>query len=168
MPPEPGGAAGGTAGGEPFFAILALYADYALCLDERRFEAWPAFFADACHYEVQSRENRELGLPGALIYCDSRGAVEDRVAVLKDTLTYPYLHIRHLIANVRVHGEESGAYRTSASYLVLHSTEEGETRIYSTGKYEDEIVVAAGDARFRRKIVVADTFAIDNLLAVPL
>ena len=149
-------------------AILDLYSDYALCLDERRFEDWPGFFSESCHYEVQSRENRELGLPGAMIFCDSRGAVEDRVTVLRDTLTYPYLHIRHLIANIRVHGERGGALDCSASYLVLHSTEEGETRIYSTGKYEDEIVFEADAPRFRRKIVVADTFAIDNLLAVPL
>ena len=150
------------------FAILDLYSDYALCLDERRFEDWPGFFSESCHYEVQSRENRDLGLPGALIFCDSRGAVEDRVTVLRDTLTYPFLHIRHLIANIRVHGAQEGAFEVSASYLVLHSTEEGETRIYSTGKYEDEIVFEADRPRFRRKIVVADTFAIDNLLAVPL
>ena len=150
------------------FAILDLYSDYALCLDERRFDDWPGYFSESCHYEVQSRENRDLDLPGALIFCDSRGAVEDRVTVLKDTLTYPFLHIRHLIANVRVHGEREGVYESSASYLVLHSTEEGETRIYSTGKYEDEIVFEADRPRFRKKIVIADTFAIDNLLAVPL
>lgn len=150
------------------FAILDLYSDYALCLDERRFDDWPGYFSESCHYEVQSRENWDLDLPGALIFCDSRGAVEDRVRVLKDTLTYPYLHIRHLIANVRVHGEREGVYETSASYLVLHSTEEGETRIYSTGKYQDEIVFEDDRPRFRRKIVIADTFAIDNLLAVPL
>ena len=150
------------------FAILDLYSDYALCLDERRFEDWPGYFSESCHYEVQSRENWDLDLPSALIFCDSRGAVEDRVTVLRDTLTYPYLHIRHLIANVRVHGEREGVFETSASYLVLHSTEEGETRIYSTGKYQDEIVFEADRPRFRKKIVIADTFAIDNLLAVPL
>ena len=90
------------------------------------------------------------------------------MTVLRDTLTYPFLHIRHLIANIRVHSSQDGAFETSASYLVMHSTEEGETRIYSTGKYEDEIVFEADRPRFRKKIVIADTFAIDNLLAVPL
>ena len=153
---------------EARLAIYDLYADYALCLEERRFDDWPDFFTEDCFYEVQSRENWELGLPGALVYCDSRGMVQDRVTVLKDTLTYPFLHIRHMIANVRVHGAENGALAASASYLVLHSTEEGETRIYSTGKYEDEIAVGADGPRFRKKVVIADTFAIDNLLAVPL
>lgn len=152
----------------PFFDILDLYADYALCLDERRFDDWPGFFTEECHYEVQSRENVELGLPGSLVYCDSRGMVLDRVTVLKDTLTYPYLHIRHLISNIRVHGGANEGHLASASYLVLHSTEEGETRIYSTGKYEDEIVVTPDGPKFRKKVVVADTFAIDNLLAVPI
>lgn len=149
-------------------AILDLFADYALCLDERRFEEWPDFFAEDCTYEVQSRENWNMGLPGAIVYCDSRGMVQDRVTVLQDTLTYPYLHIRHLITNIRIHDESDGAYRVSASYLVLHSTEEGETRIFSAGKYEDDIVIGDGGAKFRKKTVIADTFAIDNLLAVPL
>ena len=152
----------------PLTRVLALYADYALCLEERRFDAWPGFFTESCHYEVQSRENCELDLPGAIVYCDSHGMLEDRVTVLKDMLTYPYLHIRHLISNVRVHGVSDGAYVATASYLVLHSTEEGETRIYSTGRYDDEIAAEAGGLRFRKKLVTADTFAIDNLLAVPL
>ncbi len=154
--------------GAPYVELLALYADYALALEERRFEDWPGFFTESCVYEVQSRENRELDLPGALIMCDTRGMIEDRIAVLRDTLTYPYLHIRYMVANLRVLEAAEDFWRTSASYLVLHSTEEGETRIYSTGKYEDEIVREHGALRFRKKIVVADTFAIDNLLAVPL
>ncbi len=152
----------------PLARVLTLYADYALCLDERRFDAWPSFFTEACFYEVQSRENRELDLPGAIVYCDSHGMLEDRVAVLRDTVTYPYLHIRHLISNIRVHSVSNGAYIATASYLILHSTEEGETRIFSTGRYEDEIVAEGGALKFRKKVVIADTFAIDNLLAVPL
>ena len=154
--------------GSPIEAIMGLFADYALALDERRFDEWTELFCEQCHYEVQSRENWDLGLPAALIYCDSRGMVQDRVTVLKDTLTYPYLHVRHLITNIRIHGETDSAYRVSASYLILHSTEEGETRIYSTGKYDDEIVFTVSGPKFRKKIVIADTFAIDNLLAVPL
>ncbi len=157
-----------TDDGAAFRAILELYADYALCLDERRFQDWPDLFTDDCAYQVHSRENWDLGMPAALIYCDSRGMVQDRAAVLEDTLTYPYLHIRHLISNVRIHDAHHGVYRTSAAYLVLHSTEEGETRIFSTGKYEDEIVIGASGPKFRRKTVIADTSAIDNLLAVPL
>ena len=152
----------------PFEAIIGLFADYALALDERRFDDWTELFCEDCHYEVQSKENWELGLPAALIYCDSRGMVQDRIAVLKDTLTYPYLHVRHLITNIRIHGQPGGAYRVSASYLVLHSTEEGETKIFSTGKYQDEIVFTKDGPKFRKKIVIADTSAIDNLLAVPL
>ena len=149
-------------------AILDLYSDYALCLDERRFDDWPEFFTDPCRYEVQSRENWDLGLPGALILCESKGGIEDRIRVLVDTLTYRYLHCRHLISNIRVHEMTDASATVSASYLVLHSTEEGETRIFSTGKYQDEIDLDGTRPLFRRKIVIADTSAIDNMLAVPL
>ena len=151
-----------------FESIMTLFADYASALDERRFNDWTELFCEQCHYEVQSKENWDMGLPAALIYCDSRGMIQDRVTVLKDTLTYPYLHSRHLITNIRIQGEAGGAYRVSANYLVLHTTEEGETRIYSTGKYQDEIVFTEAGPKFLKKIVIADTSAIDNLLAVPL
>lgn len=152
----------------PLQAILDLYADYALCLDDRNFAKWPDFFAEECRYEVHSRENWDLGLPSAIVYCDSHGMVEDRVTVLENTLTFQYLHIRHLITNIRLRGSVNGAQEVTANYLVLHSTEAGETRIYSTGKYDSEIIVEDGAAKFRKMIVVADTSAIDNLLAVPL
>ena len=155
-------------GPEPVQAILNLYADYALCLDERNFSAWPDFFAKGCRYEVHTRENWDLGMPSAMIYCDSHGMVEDRVSVLENTLTYRFLHIRHMISNIRVHDSDGGAHTVTANYLVLHSTEEGETRIFSTGKYDAEIVIDGNAAKFRKLIVIADTSAIDNLLAVPL
>ena len=65
--------------GNSLQAILDLYADYALCLDERNFSSWPDFFAGDCRYEVHSRENWDLGLPSAMVYCDSHGMVQDRV-----------------------------------------------------------------------------------------
>ena len=153
--------------GNSLQAILDLYADYALCLDERNFSSWPDFFAGDCRYEVHSRENWDLGLPSAMVYCDSHGMVQDRVSVLENTLTFQYLHMRHLITNIRVSDSEGGAHKVTANYLVLYSTEEGETRIFSTGKYDAEVVVD-GTAKFRKLIVIADTSAIDNLLAVPL
>jgi len=56
----------------------------------------------------------------------------------------------------------------SANYLALHTTEEGETRIYSTGKYQDQIVFTKTGPKFLKKIVISDTSAVDNLLALPL
>ena len=44
-----------------------LYAEYAGCLDEDRFEDWPAFFTDDCIYKIIPRENFERGLPLALL-----------------------------------------------------------------------------------------------------
>ena len=90
--------------------------------------------------------------------------------MLENMLTFQYLHIRHLVSNIRIKDDatESGAYIVHANYLILHSTEEGETRIYSTGKYESEIVFDDNQPKFKKLIVIADTSGIDNLLAVPL
>ena len=40
-----------------------LYAAYAGCLDEERFEEWPEFFIEQCLYKIIPRENFERGLP---------------------------------------------------------------------------------------------------------
>src|SRR5262245_63369286 len=71
--------------GELRLALEELYADYAACLDEERFEDWPAFFTDPCLYKIVPRENFERGLPLATWLCESRGYLADRVTAIRKT-----------------------------------------------------------------------------------
>ena len=48
-------------------------------------ERWPEFFTEACVYKVIPRENVEQGLPVALIYCESRDMLVDRVVAMRET-----------------------------------------------------------------------------------
>jgi anthranilate 1,2-dioxygenase small subunit len=148
--------------------ILDFLADYGECLDANELERWPDFFTDVCLYEIQSRENVALGLPAAIIRCESHGALMDRVTALRDALTYEFRYYRHYIANARVLEVGRGTYTVRSNFLVLTSDEAGDTTIFAAGQYHDEIVATPEGFRFRKKIAVTDTFGFNNLVSVPL
>ncbi len=153
-------------------AVEELLADYAACLDNDRLEEWPEFFTDPCLYQVIPRENQEQALPIALIYCDSRGMLRDRVTAHRQANIYgPHVY-RHLISNVRVTEGADGAVTASAAYAVLRTAldpvQYGHTMVYSAGEYRDVLVWENGHLKLREKTVVVDTCRIDSLLVTPL
>lgn len=153
-------------------AVEELLAAYAHCLDNDRLEEWPDFFTDPCLYQVLPRENREQGLPIALIYCDSRGMLRDRVAAHRQANIYGPHAYRHLISNLRVREEMDGAVIVQATYAVLRTLLDpvryGSTEVYSAGEYHDVLVWVEGRLKVREKTVIVDTCRIDSLLVTPL
>src|SRR5437660_2133857 len=64
--------------------LADLYCAYSDALDEGELERWPDFFTQDCLYKVMPRENFEHALPVALIYCESRNRLADRVVALRE------------------------------------------------------------------------------------
>jgi anthranilate 1,2-dioxygenase small subunit len=144
------------------------YADH---LDHERFADWVALFdADDCRYEVLSRENRDLGLNLPIMGCFSHGMVQDRVAMLaKGVLTYRRDRLLRQVSNVQiVPGSSATAVSARANLVVYQSSEEGVSSLYMVARYELELVEKADALKIRRMAVVADSFGIDTMLAVPL
>ena len=142
--------------------------DYADSLDAQRYGEWPGYFVEDCRYEILSRENVDQGLPAPLMSCYSHGMVEDRVAMLvKGTLTYRHLYLKHFITNVRVIATEAGRIEASANVLVVQSTVEGVSSLYIVGAYRDIFVDDGGRLLLAERRVVVDSFGIDTMLAVP-
>ena len=83
-------------------AVSDLYADYAACLDEERFGAWPDFFTEDCRYRVVPRENHDRGLPLGTLDLKNRGALLDRVYGVESTLFHAPYYQRHIIGPVRI------------------------------------------------------------------
>ena len=150
------------------FALYDLFAAYGALIDGAEFDAWLALFAATCTYHILPRENYERGLPAGLVYCDSRGMLEDRIRALREANKYNIHTDRHLIGLPRLTGEEGGATLVEAPFAVHQTDQEGETRLFTTGLYRDRIVVEAGRFKFRDKLVLLDTFAVPSLLATPL
>lgn len=151
--------------------VADFYYACADALNYERFAQWPEFFADEgpCDYPIVSRENHELNLPAPIMGCYTHGMVKDRVAMLiKGALTYRHIHFRHFITNVRAQSLADGAVAASANLLVMQSDHEGNSSTYMVGRYEDELLPHGESFRFRKRLVIVDSFNIDTALAVPL
>ena len=148
--------------------IVALVYDSARLIDENRWEAWAALFTADGVYKIVSRENAEENLPLGLVYCDSRDMIADRILSLRKANIYNLHYDRHMVSNVLVTGRENGVLSVQSNYVVYQSTPSGETSLFSVGKYADKIVIEGEAARFKERIVVADTGAVKNLISSPI
>ena len=84
------------------FALLDLYAEYGASIDAAQFDAWLELFAEECTYQVMPWENFRQALPAALVFCDSRAMLEDRIRALIEANKYNIHTDRHLIGLPRI------------------------------------------------------------------
>jgi anthranilate 1,2-dioxygenase small subunit len=148
-----------------------LYA-YVGCIDDDRLEEWPDFFTEDCLYRVVPRENFDQDLPIALIHCDSRGMLRDRVTAHRKANLFAPHRYRHLVSAVRLTGWEDGIVTARSNYAVFRTSTDpisyGTTEIYGVGEYRDKIAVVDQRLEFKEKIAVVDTSRIQSLLVTPL
>ena len=154
--------------GELRLAVEELYADYAACLDEERFEDWPEFFTDPCLYKIVPRENFERGLPLATWLCESKGFLADRVTAIRKTAVYAPRYLRRMVSGIRVLGWTDAVLDVRASYLAVETLQDELTRVFNAGQYRDKLVVDGGKLRFREKLCVFDSILVPNSLIYPL
>lgn len=145
-----------------------LYAAYAGCLDEERFEDWPEFFTDQCLYKIIPRENFERGLPLATWLCESKAMLKDRVAMIRRTAVYGPRWIRRMTSSIRMLGWEGEVLNVRASYLAVETLLDELTRVFNAGQYRDRIVVEDARLKFREKLCVFDSLVVPNSLIYPL
>jgi anthranilate 1,2-dioxygenase small subunit len=152
------------------FAVIDLVAEYGALLDRADYDAWLGLFAAACRYRVVPRENWQRGLPAALIFCDSRAMLEDRIMALREANKYNIHADRHLIGLPRLLTAEPDALSIEAPFAVYQTDQEGETRLFAAGLYRDRLELGGseGGLKIRDKLVLLDTFAVPTLLATPL
>jgi anthranilate 1,2-dioxygenase small subunit len=149
-------------------AIWDLLAEYGALVDAERYDEWLGLFAAECQYQVMPRENHDSGLPVALIYCDSRGMLEDRIRSLLEANKYNLHSDRHVIGLPRIVDKEPDGITIEAPFAVFQTDQEGETRLFATGLYRDQLVTVDGALKISDKLVLLDTFAVPSLLASPL
>ena len=149
-------------------AVQALLAEYGGLLDLGRYDDWLGLVAAECRYEVVPRENYDSGLPVALILCDSRAMLEDRIAALRQANKYNIHTDRHLIGLPRIVAAEAGRIEIEAPFAVYQTDPEGATILFATGLYRDRLEYAGDALRIAEKLVLLDTFAVPTLLATPL
>jgi anthranilate 1,2-dioxygenase small subunit len=149
-------------------AILALEYRYARLLDDDRLEEWPDLFVERGVYKVIPRENWHREPKLAIMFCDSRAMMVDRINSLRTANIYNIHYPRHIVTNVEVLAARGDDYDVAAAFTVYQTDQEGQTKLFSVGQYLDVITFSGGEPRFREKIAICDTFNIPNLLAIPL
>jgi len=147
-------------------AAYDLLEAYGRLLDEDRLEEWVDLFVEDCLYEIVSRENREQNLPLSLILCDSKDMLRDRIMSLRQANIYNLHYDCHVVGLIRV--EAGPAITATAPYALFQSTPEGDSRLFSVGRYYLELEPQGGALRIRQQRVVVDTGAIPTLLATPI
>ena len=146
-------------------AVYDLFAEYGALIDLAKFDDWLDLFADECSYQILPRENFDRGLPAALVFCDSRAVLEDRLRALREANKYNIHTDRHLIGLPRILDDDIAA---EAPFVVYQTDQEGETRLFATGLYRDRLQLVGSRLKIRDKLVLLDTFAVPTLLATPL
>ena len=145
-----------------------LYSAYVECLDDGMLEQWPDFFTAACLYKIIPRENFERNLPLALMLCESRGMLQDRVEALRRTSVYAPRVMRHLVSGMRIKDQERDVVRVHASFAVLQTMADEETKLFASGKYIDQLVREDGCLKFKEKLCVLDSNLILGSLIYPI
>ena len=158
----------GASIGDLLSRVSQLNADYARAIDDDRLEDWPRFFLDPCLYKITSADNYRKGFPAGIVYADSRGMLEDRVAALRDANIYERQMYRHLVGLPAILGETDSGLQSETPFLVVRIMRNGIMDLFATGRYIDVLVEDQGAFRFRERVVVCDSSRIDTLLAIPL
>jgi 3-phenylpropionate/cinnamic acid dioxygenase small subunit len=158
------------------FEIEDLYAAYVECLDDGELEQWPELFTEECLYKIIPRDNFERGLPLALMLCESKGMLQDRVAAVRQTSVYAPRSLRHLVSSIRIKPlnpanrgtPEPWCVGVHANYLVLETPHGEETRVFNAGKYLDRVVRDGATLKFKEKLCVFDSVLVPGSLIYPI
>jgi len=155
------------------FEVEELYYAYVECLDEGELEQWPEFFTADCVYKIIPRDNFERGLPLAVMLCESKGMLQDRVEALRRTSVYAPRALRHLLSNIRIKSVEPSPFapslvRVQANYAVLQTLNDEETRVFNAGKYVDQLALDGDRLRFKEKLCIFDSVLVPGSLIYPI
>ena len=148
-------------------AIEELLVDYAEAIDDGLLESWPGFFTEDGEYQIITRASHDAGLPIGLLYCDSRGMMEDRINALRTANIYEPHAYRHLLGRPRIEAQGDG-FQVRSNFCVFRIAQDGDTITFATGRYLDRIVRDGDRLRFRSRRVVLDSRRVDILLVLPL
>ena len=148
--------------------MLALQDAYIAALDTDTLEMWPDFFVEDCLYEIIPKENVDAGLPAPMIHCDNKRMLRDRVVSLRNANIFQPQIYRHFISGLTIRSASAAEVAMECSYLVINTSQLGQSTVYQTGRYHDLVVATEGGWRFKRKRVVYDTSRVQTLLAIPI
>lgn len=144
-----------------------LYARYAEALDDGPLEDWPELFTGECLYLIIPRDNHELGLPIAIMRCESQDMLRDRVTAVRETMMFEPRYLRHHVTNLRVRSHEGDSLTASANFSVIEVLPDDLPRILMVGRYLDTLQRTDEGWRFSERRCVFDSLLVPNSIIYP-
>jgi anthranilate 1,2-dioxygenase small subunit len=139
----------------------------ALLIDRDDLDGWLDCFEAESRYVVIPRDNRDRGFPAALIHCDNKARLIDRVACLCHANKFNPHYDRHIVGAGCIHAVTDGIATVESSFMIVQTTLTGVSTLFCAGGYEDRIRVTGSTAKFVERVAVIDTFSVPTLLATP-
>ena len=133
--------------------LADLYAAYDDTLDEQAWERWPEFFTGNGIYKVLPRENFDQGLPAAMVYCESRAMLVDRVTALREALVFAPRLIRRVAGAPCLRQAGPHGMRLGSSFVLFQTMLNEPSSVFLCGRIYDRVVNEAGELRFAERIV---------------
>lgn len=150
-----------------YIDVLGVYAQYARAIDDGRYDDWLALFTRECAYHVLPRENVQRGLALPIVRCRTRDMLADRIVSLQQANIYNIHTDRHLITNVVVLEADGDHVLAEADFAIHQTDQEGETRLFSVGRYRTRLTREDGALRIREQTAIVDTASVPTLMATP-
>lgn len=161
-------APGVVAGAELRARLADLYTDYENTLNEDALERWPKLFTVDCVYKILPKENHDAGLPVAVIYCESRDMLVDRVVVLRQTALYAPRIMRLITSGICLRRiADDGMYLT-ASFAMFQTMQDQPSNVFLCGAYQDRVLDDAGTLQFAERLCVYDSTIVPLSLVYPI
>ena len=148
--------------------LADLYCAYDDALNDGVLERWPELFVESCVYKVIPRENVEQGLPVALIYCESRNMLVDRVVALRETALFAPRIARRITGGVCLRAVEPDGLRLTANFVVFQTMPDQPSELFLCGHCQDRVVEDGGTLRFAERLCIYDSTIVPTSLVYPI
>ena len=148
--------------------LTDLYCAYDNALNDGTLEHWPELFTEVCVYQVIARENVEQGFPVALIYCESRDMLEDRVVALRETALFAPRIARRITSGICLRAIEPDGLRLSASFAVFQTMQDQPSELFLCGRCQDRVIDDGGALRFAERLCIYDSTIVPTSLVYPI
>ena len=147
--------------------LADLYCAYNDTLNDGELERWPSLFTEVCVYKVLPRENYERSLPVAVMYCESRAMLTDRVVALRETALYAPRIVQRITSGICVREADGDSWRLTANFALFETLRNQPSTLFLCGRTYDKVVDEDGVLRFAERLCVYDSTIIPASLVYP-
>lgn len=147
--------------------LADLYCAYDNALNDGDLERWPALFADPCLYKVIPRENYDQRLPVAVIYCESRDMLVDRVVAVRETALYAPRIVRRITSAACLRAIAQDGLHLTANFALFQTMQDRPSELFLCGRYQDRVVDDGGVLRFAERLCIYDSTIVPTSLVYP-